>query len=141
MSVRPKNSLMIDTGFFLAMADKNDPLHQKAKKLSITFSEQPWITTLPVMTELCHMLPRRLALGIWRDQQRGLFSIYSFQDSDYQRATELLEKYQDREIDLADISIIILAEFLGHGNILSCDEDFSVLRWKHNKHFSNRFYL
>ncbi len=135
-----RNSLLIDTGFFLALSDKKDPLHKKAKKIGILLSEREWITTLPVLTEICHMLPQKNVIELLRDHQKGLFTIFSLKESDYPRVLELMEKYQEHEIDLADISLIILAEFLNHGDILSCDKrDFSMLRWNGTKHFNNKF--
>ena len=53
---------------------------------------------------------------------------------------QLMQKYQDLPIDLADASLIILAEELGHGTIVSTDlRDFGTYRWKNYKPFSNLF--
>jgi predicted nucleic acid-binding protein len=39
-------------------------------------------------------------------------------------------------MDLADASMVLLAEHLGHGRILTVDErDFGVYRWKSQKPF------
>ena len=41
-------------------------------------------------------------------------------------------------MDLADASLILLAEHLGHGRILSTDErDFRTFRWKQRRPFRN----
>jgi uncharacterized protein len=49
-----------------------------------------------------------------------------------------MEKYADLPMDLADASLVILAEFLGHGRILSTDiRDFNTYRWKQHKPFYN----
>jgi len=51
-----------------------------------------------------------------------------------------MEKYANLPMDLADASLVILAEHLGHGRILSSDvRDFNVYRWKDNKPFENLF--
>ena len=51
-----------------------------------------------------------------------------------------MEKYQDLPIDLADASLIILAEEIGHGEIVSTDRrDFGTYRWKNHKPFFNFF--
>ena len=51
---------------------------------------------------------------------------------------ELLDKYTDLPMDLADASLVILAEELGHGRILSTDQrDFNTYRWKNHKPFEN----
>jgi uncharacterized protein len=42
------------------------------------------------------------------------------------------------EMDLADASLLLLAEHLGHGRILSTDlRDFGSCRWKNRKSFTN----
>jgi predicted nucleic acid-binding protein len=41
-------------------------------------------------------------------------------------------------MDLADASLVLLAEHLGHGRILSTDErDFRSYRWKQRRPFHN----
>jgi len=43
-------------------------------------------------------------------------------------------------MDLADASLVILAEHLGHGRILSTDQrDFGIYRWKNTHPFTNTF--
>jgi predicted nucleic acid-binding protein len=49
-----------------------------------------------------------------------------------------MKKYADLPMDLADASLVILAEELGHGRILSTDRrDFNAYRWKNHKPFQN----
>lgn len=51
---------------------------------------------------------------------------------------KLIIKYADLPMDLADASLIILADELGHGRILSTDlRDFRTYRWKNHKPFQN----
>jgi hypothetical protein len=48
-----------------------------------------------------------------------------------------VKKYADRSIDLADASLISLAEEIGHGNILTTDRnDFSIYRWGRTNSFN-----
>ncbi|WP_254449556.1 hypothetical protein [Anabaena sp. UHCC 0253] len=52
-----------------------------------------------------------------------------------------MEKYKDLPMDLADSSLVILAEELGHGQILSVDyRDFNTYRWKNTEPFDNLFH-
>jgi uncharacterized protein len=49
-----------------------------------------------------------------------------------------MAKYQDLPMDLADASLVILAEHLGHGRIFSVDRrDFNTYRWKNTQPFEN----
>ncbi len=49
-----------------------------------------------------------------------------------------MRKYSELPMDLADASLVILAEHLGHGRILTTDtRDFNAYRWKERKPFEN----
>jgi uncharacterized protein len=49
-----------------------------------------------------------------------------------------MNQYADLPMDLADASLVILAEHLGHGRILSADQrDFNTYRWKNREPFEN----
>ncbi|MFM7903933.1 MAG: DNA-binding protein, partial [Microcystis sp.] len=51
-----------------------------------------------------------------------------------------MERYEDIPMDLADASLVVLAENLGHGRILTSDRrDFSIYRWQDNHTFQNLF--
>jgi hypothetical protein len=55
-----------------------------------------------------------------------------------ERIAELMRKYADLPMDLADASLVVLAEYLGHGRILSTDQrDFHTYRWKNHQPFEN----
>lgn len=50
----------------------------------------------------------------------------------------LMAVYADLPMDLADASLVVLAEHLGHGRILSTDQrDFHAYRWKQRRPFEN----
>ncbi|MFM8330254.1 MAG: hypothetical protein ACKN9T_01045 [Candidatus Methylumidiphilus sp.] len=49
-----------------------------------------------------------------------------------------MRRYADLPMDFADASLVILAEELGHGRILSTDQrDFQAYRWKNHHPFVN----
>lgn len=49
-----------------------------------------------------------------------------------------MQKYQDLPMDLADASLLNLAQVLGHGRILSTDQrEFNTYRWKNHGPFEN----
>ncbi len=53
-----------------------------------------------------------------------------------------MEKYADLPMDFADASLVVLAEHLGHGRILSVDRrDFNTYRWKNTHPFENLMLL
>ena len=49
-----------------------------------------------------------------------------------------MKQYADLPMDLADASLVILAEHLDDGRILSADQrDFNTYRWKNREPFEN----
>lgn len=57
-----------------------------------------------------------------------LLSVYEIQAEDYGRLFELMEQYQDRPMDLADASLVLVAERTGSRKILTIDSDFLFYR-------------
>lgn len=52
--------------------------------------------------------------------------------------TELMRQYANLPMDLADASLVVLAEHLGDGRIVSTDmRDFQTYRWKDRHPFHN----
>jgi predicted nucleic acid-binding protein len=136
--------IIADTGFWLALANRNDRHHQRAVAALDCLNEE-LITTWPVLTETTHLLAARLSvqaeLHFMRSALRGAFRIFSLDESHLPRATELMEQYCDLPMDLADASLVILAETLGSGRILSTDErDLQSYRFKTRSPFENLLY-
>jgi predicted nucleic acid-binding protein len=52
------------------------------------------------------------------------------------RLSELMRQYADLPMDLADASLVLLAEHIGERRIVSADErDFHAFRWKNTHPF------
>jgi predicted nucleic acid-binding protein len=69
---------------------------------------------------------------------RGAFQIFDYRLTHLPSVTEFMRKYRDLPMDLADASLVVLAEHLGHGRILSTDRrDLRTYRWKNRKPFHN----
>ena len=65
-------------------------------------------------------------------------SIFSLTPTHLPRIRQLSEQYANLPADLADISLIILAETQGHGQILTTDRrDFETYRFKNTHPFEN----
>jgi predicted nucleic acid-binding protein len=70
--------------------------------------------------------------------QLGAFDVFEIPKTDKDRLLMLMQQYADLPMDFADASLVLLAEHLGHGRILSTDKrDFHAYRWKQNKPFEN----
>jgi predicted nucleic acid-binding protein len=55
--------IIVDTGFWLDFANKNDSLHPLAKKQFQKLINQQFITTWCVVTETCYLLQKRVGIG------------------------------------------------------------------------------
>ncbi len=133
--------IIADTGFWLALVNEADKHHTEAKA-RLTDLTEPLISTWPVVTETCHLLLRECGPGsqeaFLRSYAKGAFDVFELEKAHVPRIADLMEKYADLPMDLADASLVVLAEHLGHGRILSTDQrDFGAYRWKQRRPFEN----
>ena len=133
--------IIADTGFWLALANRRDRYHQ-VSVAALAKVREPLITTWPVMTETCHLLMARLGVdaqvAFMRSARDGAFQIYGPSAPPLDRLSVLMDQYRQLPMDLADASLVVLAEEIGTGRILSTDQrDFGVYRWKNHKPFRN----
>ncbi|WP_262984353.1 type II toxin-antitoxin system VapC family toxin [Nostoc sp. 'Peltigera membranacea cyanobiont' 210A] len=121
--------------------DKKDTHHERAKQALKQYNER-LITTWSVVTETCYLLLTRKGVDaeiiFINTLQEELFTIFNFKLHHTARIIELMKKYADLPMDLADASLVILAEHLGHGRIFSVDQrDFNTYCWKQSYPFEN----
>lgn len=133
--------IIADTGFWVALLDRKDKYHTASKR-ALQKHNEPLITTWPVMTETCYLLIRKrdgsVASSFIQNYSQGLFDVFELSKSHSARVSQLMQQYADLPMDLADASLVILAEHLGHGRILSIDQrDFNTYRWKNTEPFEN----
>lgn len=133
--------IIADTGLWLALADRKDWHHDAAIACLETIGE-PLVTTWPVLTESCHLLLHRLGvdaqLRFVRALRLGASQLWDIPADGWPRVEALMQEYADLPMDLADASLVLLAEHLGHGRILSTDtRDFRTYRFKSRKPFQN----
>lgn len=143
MELNKQNFIIIDTGFFVALGNKSDQNHKKAAALLQKLPQKKWITTWPVFTEVCYLLlnvSHNALIIFLKNYEDKAFEVF---DLIHQHAYELkilMQRYRELPMDLADASLVILAQYLGHGTIVSTDvRDFKTYRWKNHKPFHNLF--
>ena len=142
-NIHPNHSIIVDSGFWVALANVNDTHHLTAKQALNQLDQFVAIVTWPVIVETSHLLQNRVGfqaqqLFLKNIQQGGVDIFHLDQKYYFTQIIKLMEKYQDLPMDLADASLVILAEKLGHGRILSTDQrDFRTYRWKNHQPFEN----
>jgi uncharacterized protein len=133
--------ILADAGFLYALLDKDDAWHVQARIVSRDIKEK-WITTWPVLTEAAHLITRWLgaepAIALMQDVAVGDIAVWNIAPEASLKVPVLMKRYADLPMDLADASLVLLAESLGHGRILTTDErDFRTYRWKSRRPFQN----
>lgn len=133
--------IAVDAGFLYALLDRRDAWHERAKVAAPTVQEG-WVTTWPVLAEATHLMTRRLgtrfAQALMDEVADGGLLAWDIPQEQVNRIPAMMQRYASLPMDLADASLVLLAEHLGHGRILTTDErDFGSYRWKSRKPFQN----
>lgn len=134
--------VIADTGYWLALANRKDAYHRRAVEALAALGQERLIVTWPVMTETCYLLLDRLGpiaqARFLASHGAGAFEIADPEIHPPDRLVPLMEQYEALPMDLADATLVLLAEWLGHGRILTSDRrDFGAYRWKHRHPFEN----
>lgn len=134
--------ILADTGFFIALVVSSDRHHTSAVEAARRYASEGLLTTWPVLTETIHLVQRQagltIALNLLASIEAGAARIFDLSMPHLPRVLELMEKYRNLPMDLADASLVVCAEASGDGRILSTDKrDFGAYRWKQRKPFKN----
>ncbi len=65
---------------------------------------------------------------LWRLWQTKRLVLHDLTSDELERMPALMDKYRDTPMDLADASLIVVAETLGLRRVFSLDRDFYVYR-------------
>ena len=60
--------------------------------------------------------------------REGTLRVHTTTEAELARSLDLMEQYQDRPMDLADASLVALAEARGYERVFSIDSDFYVYK-------------
>jgi uncharacterized protein len=134
--------IIADSGFWIALGSRRDKHHERATHAARQFSDEGFVTTWPVLTEVVHILANRVsaaqANAFVGDVARGASVVIDLPELSLHRIETLMLRYSDLPMDLADASLVVLAEEIDDGRILSTDmRDFAGYRWKNRRPFRN----
>ncbi len=122
--------ILVDTGPLVALFDPRDGQHARCVRI-LKGIREPIIATIPVLTEAFHMLgPASIGSDRLREFiEGGGLSVWFFEQAALTRAFELMERYADHPMDLADASLVAAAESLGTRQVFTMDrKDFETYR-------------
>ena len=120
--------VIVDAGPLIGWFDANDPYHAVVRGFFQTYDGE-LLSTWPVLGEVCHLLPERLVADFLRWVGRGGITVVEVPPSALAGLADRIDKYADLPMDLADASLIWLAESLGLLDVLTIDRnDFGIYR-------------
>lgn len=129
----PGNAVFADTGYWIALMDPNDPLHQAALLAAEEYRSKPMVTSEWVLAELLNgvarwgQLRRRQALltirGILNAQN---VVVAPASTHGFWSAVELYEQYLGHRWSLIDCTSFVIMKDLGIQDALAHDRDFAA---------------
>ena len=130
--------VLLDTGVIVALLDRSEKFHKACAEMLETLSA-PLVTCEAVLAESCYLL-RNLpgaSEAVIDNVAAGIFQVPLQLSAQAAAIKQILRKYRDRKIDLADACLIHLAQEFATGEILTLDRDFQIYRWGKNKPFQS----
>ncbi len=131
--------IICDTSGVLAAIDGSQRFHRAARAV-IEAEPGPLVLSPFVLAELDYLLATRVGmdaqLGLLEEVARGAFRLEAFQASDVGVAKEIILKYRDLAIGLADASVVLLANRYRTNRVFTLDQrHFRLIRPRHGKAF------
>ena len=124
--------ILLDTSGLLAAMDVSQHQHRAAID-ALRGAEPPWVLSPFVLAELDYLLATRVGLTAERallaEVGRGVYRLEAFDAKGIVATEQIIGRYADLGIGLADASIVVLAERYGVVDVLTLDErHFRALR-------------
>jgi len=122
--------ILVDAGPLVALVDASDQHHEACVR-ALKKIKEPLATVWPALTEAMYLLadlPRGQE-AVWDMCERGAPRLLPLEEDDVPRIRELMRKYRDRAMDLADAALLRVAERERVRSVFTVDKkDFSVYR-------------
>ena len=120
------------TGPLVALLDKDDANHVACRQAAEQLPSGPLLTSWACFVEAMYLLG---AVGgfayqseLWGLQSKDRLVLYDLTMDEIRRMAGLMEKYQDTPMDLADASLVAMADNLSIRQIFTLDSDFRIYR-------------
>ncbi|MGH9171981.1 MAG: PIN domain-containing protein [Acidimicrobiales bacterium] len=125
-------TLVVDAAPLVAVADRRDPM---ASLVEVLLRDEPGelVVPAPVTAEVDYLLGRRLGraarLAFLDDLGAARFTVAKLEPDDYGVVAGLERRYDDLDVGLADLSMVVVANRFRTRRLLTFDErHFRALR-------------
>lgn len=122
--------ILVDAGPLVALVDADDQ-HHRACVAALKEIREPLGTVWPPVIEAMYLLTGhpRAQEALWEILERRAVRLLPLDRTDFPRMRELMRKYADRPMDMADAALLRVAEREGTRKIFTVDrKDFTVYR-------------
>lgn len=121
-----------DTSGLLALFNRTEPEHEAVRKL-VAEIDDPLVVSPYVVAELDYLVATRVGidaeLAVLEELSGGAYELAHVGADDLARASDVIARYRDQSIGIADASIVVLAHRFRTREILTLDRrHFGVLR-------------
>lgn len=133
-------TLIADSGALYALYDADD-LNHLATRRAVERERGEIIVPTAILSEIDYLLREFLGveaeLDFLESLQAGAFALEPFTSSDLERCRELIARYRDLDLGVADASVMATAERFGVSRVLTVDErDFRAVLSKDGRPFT-----
>jgi predicted nucleic acid-binding protein len=129
---------LTDAGPLIALIDAGEPDHDRCRN-ALERLELPLVTTWPAFTEAIYLLGQAAGwaaqAALWKMVQRDVLTLADLDRELMLRCVQLMERCRDHPMDLADATLVALAEARDLRTIFTLDDHFRSYR------LSTRSYL
>jgi len=122
--------ILVDAGPLVALVDAGDQHHGRCVA-ALKSLREPLATVWPPLTKAMYLLGDlpKAQEALWEMLSRGAVQLLPLDSGDAPRIRELMRKYANRPMDLADAALLRVAEREGIRKIFTVDrKDFAVYR-------------
>jgi uncharacterized protein len=131
--------IVLDTSGVLAAIDSSQHHHRAAAEV-LRASSEPRLLSPFVLAELDYLISTRVsadaAHALLEQVAGGAYRLESMSASDVAAALEIMERYRDLDVGLADASLVVLADRYNTQDVLTLDErHFRALRGRNDRAF------
>lgn len=130
--------VLVDAGPLVALIDRADPEHEACVAALQTIRD-PLITVWPAFTEAMYLLSESWLAqkALWSRLETDALTLAALDETDASRLRELMEKYRDFPMDLADAALVRVAERESLTQIFTLDrKHFGSYRAARRRRFS-----
>jgi uncharacterized protein len=118
-------ALLVDAGALYAQADRKDPHHAPVAEI-LRAEREPLVTSAITVAEADYLILSRLGvdveLAFLEDLAEGTYQVECLNRAELGSAMEVVRRYRDLAIGLADASLVVLAQRLRTRRLLTFDE-------------------